>query len=332
MFRYDNPDALLTLLLAVGAYTALRAIEDDRVRWYVLTGAVIGLAFLTKQLQALVVVPGFALALLVAGAGTLWRRIRGLLVAGAALVASAGWWVALVELRPEGARPYIGGSEGNSFLDLTFGYNGLGRITGEGNGPGGGFGPPGGGGGGFSGGSNGFTIYDGASLIKTLIADSNGAWSFTTNTLTIASPPLDLYLGSQSAQKETDPGVKKLGTVRDYVNERRCEQAVEILGAVSTLGGPLAVATLVRLPAGELPNVAHLGPTAADALQRAASLVFEIRDELGRTVAADVVRVVDLGDGSGPRVAAYFRAATTGSPARLPPSEQVDQTDLDPGV
>ena len=143
MFRYDNPDALLTLLLAVGAYTALRAIEDDRVRWYVLTGAVIGLAFLTKQLQALVVVPGFALALLVAGAGTLWRRIRGLLVAGAALVASAGWWVALVELRPEGARPYIGGSEGNSFLDLTFGYNGLGRITGEGNGPGGGFGPPG---------------------------------------------------------------------------------------------------------------------------------------------------------------------------------------------
>ena len=35
MFRFNNPDALLTLLMALAAYAALRAIEEDRFRWYV---------------------------------------------------------------------------------------------------------------------------------------------------------------------------------------------------------------------------------------------------------------------------------------------------------
>jgi hypothetical protein len=46
-------------------------------------------------------------------------------------VVSAGWWVAVVELVPANLRPYIGGSQTNSFLELTFGYNGLGRLTGN---------------------------------------------------------------------------------------------------------------------------------------------------------------------------------------------------------
>ena len=44
---------------------------------------------------------------------------------------SAGWWVAVVELVPAAVRPYIGGSQSNSVLELTLGYNGLGRLTGE---------------------------------------------------------------------------------------------------------------------------------------------------------------------------------------------------------
>jgi 4-amino-4-deoxy-L-arabinose transferase-like glycosyltransferase len=39
--------------------------------------------------------------------------------------------VAIVELWPASSRPYIGGSQNNSFLELTFGYNGLGRINGD---------------------------------------------------------------------------------------------------------------------------------------------------------------------------------------------------------
>ena len=64
--------------------------------------------------------------------------------AAAAMIVAAGWWVLLVEVWPKDSRPYIGGSENNSFLDLTFGYNGLGRLTGgETNTPGGGSSPSG---------------------------------------------------------------------------------------------------------------------------------------------------------------------------------------------
>ena len=76
-------------------------------------------------------VPGFALALLVAGQGSVWRRLRDLAVAGVSMVVAAGWWLAAVELWPADARPYIGGSQSNSILELTLGYNGLGRLTGE---------------------------------------------------------------------------------------------------------------------------------------------------------------------------------------------------------
>jgi hypothetical protein len=56
--------------------------------------------------------------------------------------------VAIVELLPASARPYAGGSQTNSILELTFGYNGLGRLTGNetgsvGGGPGGGRGQTG---------------------------------------------------------------------------------------------------------------------------------------------------------------------------------------------
>ena len=95
MFRFNNPDALLVLLLVVATAFALRAVEEDRFRWYALCGVAVGFAFLTKQLQAVLVVPGFALALLIAGQGGWWRRVRGLLVAGVALLVSAGWWVVL---------------------------------------------------------------------------------------------------------------------------------------------------------------------------------------------------------------------------------------------
>ncbi|HET9008475.1 MAG TPA: glycosyltransferase family 39 protein, partial [Actinomycetes bacterium] len=148
IFRFNNPDALLTLLLVAGAYAVVRALEDGATRWLVLAGACVGLGFLAKQLQALLVVPAFALVYLAAAPGSLGRRLGQLAAAGAAMVASAGWWVAIVELLPASARPYIGGSQTNSILELTFGYNGLGRLTGDetgsvGGGPGGGWGQTG---------------------------------------------------------------------------------------------------------------------------------------------------------------------------------------------
>jgi 4-amino-4-deoxy-L-arabinose transferase-like glycosyltransferase len=142
MFRFNNPDALLVLVLVAAAYATVRATERASARWLVLAGALVGAGFLTKMLQALLVVPALAVVYLVAAPTTVRRRIGHLLAAGLALLVSAGWWVAIVELVPASARPYIGGSQHNSIFELILGYNGLGRLTGDETGSvgGGGFG------------------------------------------------------------------------------------------------------------------------------------------------------------------------------------------------
>ena len=131
MFRFNNPDALLTLLLVGAAHAVLRAVEAGRARWLVLAAALVGFGFLTKMLQAFLVLPAFAAVWLIAAPVGLGRRVRDLLGAGATLLASAGWWVLVVELWPAGTRPYIGGSQTDSALELVLGYNGLGRLTGD---------------------------------------------------------------------------------------------------------------------------------------------------------------------------------------------------------
>ncbi|MFF0555904.1 ArnT family glycosyltransferase [Streptomyces sp. NPDC004266] len=150
MFRFNNPDALLALLMTVAVYCVLRALEQERgaARWLVWAGVAFGFAFLAKTLQAFLILPPLAVVYLVCAPGGFGRRLGRLALGGLAMLVSAGWWVALVELWPASSRPYVGGSQNNSFLELTFGYNGLGRINGDETGSVGGGGGPGGMGGG----------------------------------------------------------------------------------------------------------------------------------------------------------------------------------------
>jgi 4-amino-4-deoxy-L-arabinose transferase-like glycosyltransferase len=170
MFRFNNPDALLVLLLVAAAYCTVRATETASTRWIALAGCALGFAFLTKMLQAFLVVPGFALVFLVAAPVGMWKRIGKLLVGAATMVVSAGWYIALVSLWPADSRPYIGGSTDNSLLQLALGYNGIERIAGGEGGPGGG--PGGGGPRGGPGGANLF--FGGESGIGRLFGPSMG--------------------------------------------------------------------------------------------------------------------------------------------------------------
>jgi 4-amino-4-deoxy-L-arabinose transferase-like glycosyltransferase len=131
MFRFNDPDALLVLLLTAAAYAMVRALEAGRTRWLVAAATLIGFGFITKMLQALVIVPAFALAYLVAAPTPVRRRIWQLVAAGVALAVSGLWWVVAVQLVPASQRPYIGGSQNNSLWNLIFGYNGFGRLTGD---------------------------------------------------------------------------------------------------------------------------------------------------------------------------------------------------------
>jgi 4-amino-4-deoxy-L-arabinose transferase-like glycosyltransferase len=90
------------------------------------------------MLQAFLVVPGLAVAFLVAAPVGMWKRIGKLLVGAATMIVSAGWYIALVSLWAADSRPYIAGSTDNSLLQLALGYNGIERITGSDGGPGGG--------------------------------------------------------------------------------------------------------------------------------------------------------------------------------------------------
>jgi 4-amino-4-deoxy-L-arabinose transferase-like glycosyltransferase len=183
MFRYNNPDALLTFLCLAAAWALWSAVETGRTRMLVLSAVLMGFAFNTKMLQAFLVLPAFIVVYLVAGKPRFWKRIRQLTAALVALVVSSGWWIAAVALWPASSRPYIGSTSDNSILSLVFGYNGLSRIFG-GSGPGGGGGGPGGGGGGGFGGSSGllrmFNLANGGQiswlLPLALVGLAGGLW------------------------------------------------------------------------------------------------------------------------------------------------------------
>jgi 4-amino-4-deoxy-L-arabinose transferase-like glycosyltransferase len=135
MFKFDNPDALLVLLMTLAGYFVVRAMSTAAGRraamWTALAGVALGFAFLTKMLQGLMVLPAFGVAYVIAGQTRLRTRLVHLVIGAAAVIVSAGWWVLAVWLWPADSRPYIGGSTNNSVMDLVLGYNGLGRLFGN---------------------------------------------------------------------------------------------------------------------------------------------------------------------------------------------------------
>jgi 4-amino-4-deoxy-L-arabinose transferase-like glycosyltransferase len=155
VFRHNNPDALLVLCSVGALWAIVRALEDGRTRWLVLSGALIGLGFETKMGAALLVAPAFAAAYMWMAPRGYLTAARQLLVGGAAMIVTGGAWPLLVALTPASDRPYVSGTDDNSIWSLIFGYNGLGRLLGQSGGPGGAAGGPGGGGNSLFGGATG---------------------------------------------------------------------------------------------------------------------------------------------------------------------------------
>ncbi|HWY90395.1 MAG TPA: glycosyltransferase family 39 protein [Solirubrobacteraceae bacterium] len=134
--RHNNPDALLVLCCVAAVWCAVRALEDrHRVRWLVLAGVCVGLAFETKMAVALMVVPGIAAAWMWAAPNGRRRALGELLGAGGAMALVGGAWPVLVELTPAADRPWVSGTSNNSVWQLIAEYNGAGRLDGQTGGP-----------------------------------------------------------------------------------------------------------------------------------------------------------------------------------------------------
>ncbi|GAA0663422.1 hypothetical protein GCM10010193_13530 [Kitasatospora atroaurantiaca] len=128
--RDNNPDPVLVLFMVISAWFCLEAIRSGRLMPLVWSAVATGFAFNTKMLQGYVALPALVLAYALCARPSVGRRVRNLLVAGAALVVSSGWWMGIVALVPTADRPYIGSSSDNTVWDLVIGYNGLGRVLG----------------------------------------------------------------------------------------------------------------------------------------------------------------------------------------------------------
>ena len=148
--RHNNPDALLVLCVTAAVWCLVRGLSDGRTRWLVLSGVCVGLGFEAKMGAALLVVPAIAAAWLWVAPRGRAAALRQLGLGGAAMAAVGLAWPVLVWLTPASDRPWISGTSDNSIWSLIFGYNGLGRLTGQQGAPGG-AGPGGGGGGAFGG-------------------------------------------------------------------------------------------------------------------------------------------------------------------------------------
>jgi 4-amino-4-deoxy-L-arabinose transferase-like glycosyltransferase len=134
--RDNGVDPLLILLMLAACGVGLAAVDSGRLGTLVWCGVLVGLAFETKSLAALLVVPGIVVGYLVCAPGSWRRRLGHLAVAGVVFVAVAVSWSLAVDLTSASQRPYVGGSPTNSEFQLEFGYNGFGRVGGQQGGPG----------------------------------------------------------------------------------------------------------------------------------------------------------------------------------------------------
>jgi 4-amino-4-deoxy-L-arabinose transferase-like glycosyltransferase len=131
MFRYNNPDAVMVLLMMAAVYAAVRALEHASAKWIALAGVALGFAFLAKMLEGVMVMPAIGLVYLIAAPTSVRRRLWQLLGSLVAFVVSAGWFVLLTLWWPASSRPYIAGSADNNFMNLVLGYNGFARVLGR---------------------------------------------------------------------------------------------------------------------------------------------------------------------------------------------------------
>ena len=140
MSGFNNPDAILMCFLTASGYFLIRALDKKPIRNLALVALFSGLAFNTKMLQGLMVLPAIYVVYPCFAKAKLSKRFLHLGIFTAVVMITSLSWSALVYLIPTEMRPWVGSTNDNNIWSLIFGYNGFGRLLGNspGNGGGGG--------------------------------------------------------------------------------------------------------------------------------------------------------------------------------------------------
>ncbi|NDJ86301.1 MAG: glycosyltransferase family 39 protein [Chloroflexi bacterium] len=129
--RTNNLDSILIFFLMLATWAFVRAVEIGKWRHLLLGAILVGVAFNVKMLQAYLILPALYAVYFFAANVTWRRKVVQLSVATGVLLAVSLSWAVAVDLTPADQRPFIGGSEDNSVIDLAFGYNGVDRLLGS---------------------------------------------------------------------------------------------------------------------------------------------------------------------------------------------------------
>ncbi len=142
--RNNTMDSLLIFTLLLAAWAFIKATETSKFRYLLIGGALVGIGFNIKMMEAFLPLPAFYALYFLGAKEKIWNKVWKLGLASVLLAVIAFSWAVAVDLTPASQRPYIGSSGDNSEMSLIFGYNGVNRLLGMG-GPGPGNGPANGG-------------------------------------------------------------------------------------------------------------------------------------------------------------------------------------------
>lgn len=137
--RTNNMDATLVFFLLLSVWFVQKAVLSERQRYLWIGFALMGFSFNIKMLQAFMILPALYLYYWLAAKVNWKKKLVHLSIATVFLAVFTLFWPLSVDLTNSANRPYEGGSETNSALELAFGYNGTQRLLGQTTGTGGSF-------------------------------------------------------------------------------------------------------------------------------------------------------------------------------------------------
>ncbi|MHB9922462.1 glycosyltransferase family 39 protein [Clostridium botulinum] len=126
--RNNTCDNLLVLTLLLACLVLSKAAEKGKLKYLLISLAIVGIGFNIKMLQAYMIIPAIYITYLLSNAVSFKKRIVHLMAGTIILILVSLSWGFIVDLVPEGNRPYVGSSTNNSVMELIIGHNGLERL------------------------------------------------------------------------------------------------------------------------------------------------------------------------------------------------------------